>query len=159
VERVVAGSKTLASLEAYMDLYAMSTEVLPCLDWDGKVVWLDSRETRVELREVARSLRSIGFGSMCVMDVRRLGTEAGPDPALLAALQGIDIEVFLGGGLRETDVAGLGERGLAGGFVDPYTPIIRDLLQRREKEVPASAAAPPPEPRPSASPRGVPDVG
>lgn len=159
VERVVAGSKTLASLEAYMDLYAMSTEVLPCLDWDGKVVWLDSRETRVELREVARSLRSIGFGSMCVMDVRRLGTEAGPDPALLAALEGLDIEVFLGGGLQETDVAGLGERGLAGGFVDPYTPIIRDLLRSRKKEEPTAAAAPPPEVHPGPTPRGVPDAG
>jgi len=159
VERVVAGSKTLASLEAYMDLYAMSTEVLPCLDWDGKVVWLDSREMRVDVRDVARSLRSIGFGEMCVMDVRRLGTEAGPDPALLAALEGIDIEVFLGGGLRETDVAGLGERGLAGGFVDPYTPIIRDLLRSRKKEEPAAATAPHSESRPGPTPRGIPDAG
>ncbi|MGQ0796719.1 MAG: HisA/HisF-related TIM barrel protein [Methanobacteriota archaeon] len=159
VERVVAGSKTLASLRAFEELYALSTDVLPCLDWDGKVVWLDPREPRVDVRDVARALRSIGFRAMCVMDLRRLGTESGPDPALLADLEGLDLDVFLGGGLQETDVAGLGERGLAGGFVDPYTPIIRDLLRRPEKEVPASADAPRAEPRPSGSPRGAPDPG
>jgi uncharacterized protein related to proFAR isomerase len=158
VERVVAGSKTLGSLEDYAGLYALSAEVLPCLDWDGKVVWLDSRETRVDLRDVLRSLRSIGFRAACVMDMRRLGTDAGPDPWLLATLEGIDLELYLGGGVRETDVAGLGERGFAGAFVDPYTPVIRDLL-RPQKEKPADAPAPSAVSRTAPSPRAVPDAG
>jgi len=159
VERVVAGSKTLGSLEDYAELYGLSADVLPCLDWDGKVVWREPRESRVELREVARSLRGIGFRSLCVMDLRRLGTESGPDPALLASLEGLDLEVYLGGGLQEADVLGLGEKGLAGGFVDPYTPVIRDLLRQREKEIPAEAPAPGPASRPAPSHRGVPDAG
>jgi len=49
VERVVAGSKTLASLDSFAALYALSSEVLPCLDWDGKVVWREPSETHVDL--------------------------------------------------------------------------------------------------------------
>jgi len=158
VERVVAGSKTLASLEDYIDLHALSADVLPCLDWDGQVRWLDPRERRTDVREVAKSLKAIGFRSLCVMDTRRLGTEAGPDPALLAALEGLDLELYLGGGLQESDVPALGERGFAGGFVDPYTPVIRDLL-RAKREEPTAAPAPEPTARPSPSTRAVPDSG
>lgn len=159
VERVVAGSKTLASLDAYADLHALSSDVLPCLDWDGQVVWRDPHETRVELREVARALKSIGYRALCVMDLRRLGTENGPDPALLALLEGLDLELYLGGGLQETDIAALEERGLAGGLVDPYTPVIRDLLKPLKDEGPAEASAPAPAPRPTPSRGAVPDAG
>ena len=158
VERVVAGSKTLASLEDYIDLHALSADVLPCLDWDGQVRWLDPRERRTDVREVAKSLKAIGFRSLCVMDTRRLGTGAGPDPALLAALEGLDLELYLGGGLQESDVPALGERGFAGGFVDPYTPVIRDLL-RAKREEPTAAPAPEPNARPSPATRAVPDSG
>ncbi|HKZ97980.1 MAG TPA: HisA/HisF-related TIM barrel protein [Thermoplasmata archaeon] len=160
VERIVAGSKTLAKLEAFAGLYALSSEALPCLDWAGRVVWRDSREERTDLRQIARALRSIGFEAACVMDLRRLGTESGPDPLLVGALEGLDLEIYLGGGVQETDIAGLAERGLAGGFVDPYTPVIRDLLRHAEKEVPASVPpAPAPVEKASSSRGPVPDPG
>ncbi len=156
VERVVAGTKTLASPDAFSGLYGLSSDVLPCLDWDGKVVWGDPRETRVDLREVARAIRRIGFSSICVMDLRRLGTELGPDPALLAALEGLDLELFIGGGIQETDVAGLAEKGFAGGLVDPYTPVIRDLMKPPKEETTTEAIAPAPVPRSSPFPGSMP---
>src|SRR3990170_3446641 len=64
------------------ELYALSAEILPSLDWDGKVVWGDPREERTDLRVAARALRSLGFPSLCVMDLRRPGAGSGPDPAL-----------------------------------------------------------------------------
>ena len=159
VERVVAGSKTLASLDAFSVLYALSSEVLPCLDWDGKVVWRDVREDRGDLREDVKALREIGFSAVCVMDLRRLGSELGPDPAFLAALDGLDLELYVGGGLQESDVLRLGERGFAGGLVDPFTPIIRDLLKPPRPETKTAAAAPAPTPRGSPAPGSVPDPG
>jgi len=156
VERVVAGSKTLSSLDSFAVLHALSSEVLPCLDWDGNVVWANPRETRVDLRDVARHLQGIGFSAVCVMDLRRLGTELGPDPALLATLEGLDLEVFIGGGVQEADVAGLGERGFAGGLVDPFTPVIRDLLRAPKPAAPTEASAPSPAPRPTPAPGSVP---
>ena len=158
VERVIAGTKTLPSLEVLKDAYGLSSEVLPCIDWDGRVVWADSRDARTDLVEVARSLRSVGFESICVMDLRRLGTESGPDPALLDILQGLDLRVYVGGGVRETDLPALQERGFGGGLVEPYTPIVRSILQPPKKDEPAPATVSAEEPRPSPSPRAVPDA-
>jgi uncharacterized protein related to proFAR isomerase len=159
-ERVVAGTKTLASMETFSDLYGLSAEVLPCIDWDGDVVWRETRTAPGDLREVVRRLRGIGFSSACVVDLRRLGTELGPDPALLAMLEGLDLDLYVGGGLQESDVLRLGESGFAGGLVDPYTPVIRDLLERlprpamsAEADVPATAQ------RKAPVPGSVPDPG
>ena len=160
VERVVAGTKTLASIDAFAGLYALSTDVLPCIDWDGKVVWRGGREGPTDLREVVNRLRSIGFPSVCVVDLRRLGTELGPDPLLLETLQGLDLELYIGGGLQESDVIRLGEGGFAGGLVDPYTPVIRDLLAKAPKApTTTEASAPTPAPRTTPAPGSVPSSG
>ncbi len=159
VERVVAGTLTLPSVEALAETYTLSPAVLPCLDWDGKVVWNDSRETRTDVREVLDALKSVGFSTACVMDLRRLGTEQGPDPELVAALEGVGLSVHLGGGVQETDIPKLQEKGLAGGLVDPYTPVIRSLLLPPKPEGPAPAATFDATPRPAPSPRAFPDPG
>jgi len=59
--------------------------------------------------------------------------------------------------LQESDVLRLGERGFAGGLVDPFTPVIRDLLKTPKPEAPTEAIAPAPVPRPVPAPRVVPD--
>ena len=159
VERVVAGTKTLPSLESLTDAYALSPAVLPCLDWDGKVLWNGSRETRTDLREALRGIRAIGFTAACVMDLRRLGTEQGPDPELVARLEGSDLSLYLGGGVQETDIPKLQEKGFAGGLVDPYTPVIRSLLLPPKPEGPAPSSAIQSAPRPTPSPRAFPDAG
>ena len=151
VERVVAGTKTAPSLDAFAGLYALSSEALPCIDWDGNVVWGRPQGGPDDLQEVIRRLRAIGFTSVCVVDLRRLGTEIGPDPALIALLEGLDLDLYVGGGLQESDVLVLGERGFAGGLVDPYTPVIRDLLAKLPRP-PASTEATAPTPRPQTAP-------
>ncbi len=159
VERVVAGTKTFASLEAFAEAYALSPAVLPCLDWDGKVVWGGARETRTDLREVLRAVRAVGFSAACVMDLRRLGTSQGPDPELLARLEGSDLALHIGGGVQETDIAMLQEKGFAGGLVDPFTPVIQNLLLPPKPEGPAPSASFEATPRPAPSPRAFPDPG
>lgn len=158
VNRVVAGTKTLSSLATLREAFALSPETVPCLDWNGRVLWNDPRETRTDLEDVANELGRIGFETICVMDLARLGTELGPDPDLVSRLAALDLDVYLGGGIQETDVDGLRKRGFAGALVDPYTPVIRDLLQPPRDEGPAEASAPEPVPKPSPSPRATPDV-
>src|SRR5205814_9919274 len=43
------------------------------------------------------------------------------------------LDLYVGGGLQESDVLRLGEKGFAGGLVDPFTPVIRDLLAKLPK--------------------------
>src|SRR5437660_3953536 len=127
---------------------------------DGKVVWRVGIGGPAYLPEVLNRLRSIGFTSVCVVDLRRLGTELGPDPLLLETLQGLDLELFIGGGLQESDVIRLGESGFAGGLVDPYTPVIRDLLAKAPKApTTTEASAPMPAPRTTPAPGSVPSSG
>jgi uncharacterized protein related to proFAR isomerase len=159
VERVIAGTLTLPSLDAFVEAYGLSPAVLPCLEWDGKVVWGNPRMNPTDLAEALRSLRAIGFGSACVLDLRRLGTELGPDPEIIARLEGNDLALHLGGGVQETDIAMLQEKGFAGGLVDPFTPVIRNLLLPPKDEGPAPASTPEPATRPAPSPRAVPDPG
>ena len=159
VERVVAGTKTLPSLASYGEVFTLSPAVLPCLDWDGKVVWNGPRETRTDLLAVLRELKSIGFEGACVMDLRRLGTSAGPDPDIVARLAGSDLSLYLGGGIQEADIPGLQEKGFAGGLVDPYTPVIRNLLLPPKPEGPAPESVPEAAPRPAPAHRAFPDPG
>ena len=159
VERVVAGTKTLPSLESLKEIYSLSPAVLPCLDWDGKVLWNDPRETRTDLLEVLEAVRSMGFPAACVMDLRRLGTEQGPDPELVARLQRPGLSLYLGGGVQETDIAMLQEKGFAGGLVDPYTPVIRNLLLPPKPEGPAPSSTIETAPRPAPTTRAFPDAG
>ncbi len=159
VERVVAGTKTLPSLDVLGEIYALSPAVLPCLDWDGKVLWNDPRETRTDPAEVLKALAAIGFTQACVMDLRRLGTDQGPDPDLVARLQGSGISLYLGGGVQETDIPALQEKGFLGGLVDPYTPVIRNLLLPPKPEGPAPSSTIEPEPRPKPTTRAFPDPG
>lgn len=156
VESVVVGTKRLDALAQFEEIHAISEGVIPCLDFAEGVVWSDlSREDR-DLRTVAARLREIGFPSLAVMDLARLGTFAGPDPGLIAELQGLDFKLLLGGGVREEDAPGLREKGIAHALIDPFTPVIRALLPTKKAPVPADAL---PAPRPAKDVRGTPAPG
>ena len=156
VEAVVVGTKNLESLEQLDEIHALSEGVIPCVDVADGIVWSElSREDR-DFRVVTTTLRKMGFTSLAVMDLRRLGTFAGPDSRLLAQLEGLDFDFLLGGGIREEDVPSLRDRGIERALVDPFTPVIRALLPTQEKPVPADAL---PVARPTRDVRGAPAPG
>ncbi len=156
VESVVVGTKTLRSLEQFREIREISEGIVPCLDFADGVVWSELSREDANLRSVAAALRGLGFTELAVMDLRRLGTLSGPDPALLAQLQGLDFELFLGGGVREEDAPGLRERGIAHALIDPFTPVIRGLLPKEKEPVPADAL---PVAKPTRDVRGTPAPG
>ena len=156
VESVVVATKTLRSLGQFQEIREISEGIVPCVDFADGVVWSErSREER-DLRAVAAAIRRMGFSELVVMDLRRLGTFSGPDPALLAQLQGLDFQLHLGGGIREEDAPSLRERGIAHALIDPFTPAIQALLPTEAEPVPADAV---PAPRPARDVRGAPAPG
>lgn len=156
VEAVVVGTKGLDSMQRFSEIRAISEGVVPCVDFANGVVWSDrSREDR-DLRVVTAALREVGFTTLAVMDLNRLGTFTGPDPRLLDELHGLDFDFLLGGGIREEDVPALRERGFPRVLIDPYTPVIRALLPTEAEPVPADAV---PSPRPARDVRGAPAPG
>ncbi len=155
-ESVVVGTKTLESLERFREIRELSEGVIPCLDFSNGVVWSElSREDR-DVRVVAAALHRMGFTSLAVMDLARLGTSSGPDPRLVSQLEGLDFDLLLGGGIREEDAPGLREKGIDRALVDPFTPVIRALLPTKEESVPTDALS---TPRPKRDVRGAPAPG
>ncbi len=66
----------------------------------------------------------------------------------------------VGGGLQESDVLRLGEKGFAGGLVDPFTPVIRDLISKLPKApTTTEESSPAPASRTTAAPGSVPSSG
>ncbi len=152
VEAVVAGTKAIERVDQFREIRELSEGVIPCIDVDGGVVWAPLSKEGRDLRPLAAALRDFGFTRLAVMDLARLGTFRGPDPALLAQLAGLEFELYVGGGIREEDVPKLREAGIDGGLVDPYTPVIQALLPTKEETAPADAV---PAPRPARDIRGT----
>lgn len=156
IESVVAGTMTLRSVEQFAEIRELSDGVIPCLDVADGVVWSSrSREER-DLRAVAAKIRELGFTSLAVMDLARLGTFSGPDPRLVESLKGLDFDLLLGGGVREEDVAGLREAGIGRALIDPFTPVIRALLPTEKEAAPTDALS---APKPARDVRGAPAPG
>jgi uncharacterized protein related to proFAR isomerase len=156
VESVVVGTKGLDAVEQFEEIHDLSEGTIPCIDVAGGVVWsARSREDR-NLQVVAARLREIGFTTLAVMDLRRLGTFTGPDPQLVGVLAGLGGDVLLGGGIREEDVAALRQAGIPRALVDPFTPVIRELLPTKEAPTPADAL---PVDRAARDARGTPAPG
>jgi len=81
----------------------------------------------------------IGYEEIGVIDLPRLGRRNGPDADMLARLERLDAKFILGGGITETDVERLRASGMLGAFMDPFTPIIGDLLEEEERTLPSES--------------------
>jgi uncharacterized protein related to proFAR isomerase len=156
VEAVVVGTKNLDSLGQFQEIHDLSEGVIPCIDVAEGVVWSDLSKEQSDLQTVASALRGIGFSTLAVMDVRRLGTLRGPNLELVQTLSGLGGDLLLGGGVREEDVAALHEAGISRALVDPFTPVIRALLPTRKESVPEEAT---PSERPVRDVRSTPAPG
>lgn len=124
---------TAQNLGLFEQIHALTDEAVPCLAFDGELRWQDHREPQSALLPHLRALHTIGYRRAAVLDLRRLGTSSGPDLDLAERLSRAPVELYWGGGVRETDRERLEEVGVRGGLVEPYTPVILDLVQRLEK--------------------------
>jgi hypothetical protein len=66
----------------------------------------------------------------------RLGKRSGISRDFVSKLSDCDLDIVVGGGVLESDLNKLRESGFAGAFVDPYTPVIADIIDEREEELP-----------------------
>ena len=143
VSHALADTSTSSSLRLYKELYDLSDRCVPCIHFDKKVVWGTSRAGPPGLDETIKRLTDIGYEEIAVIDLPALGTHAGVSDEFLALLDGLDAEFIVGGGVVESDLDDLKARGFKGGLVDPYTPVIEDLI-KTEPGSPAETRFPSP---------------
>lgn len=150
-ERVMVGSMTCGSQELLEEIIELSDCSVPLLYHDGKVRWRSKSFGPPDLRASLRLLHDLGFQRAAVLDLRRLG-RGGFDRELAEMAIASELELVYGGGVREPDLSLLRDMGAVGGILDPFTPVLRDLLERVEREEPEEGPVPSPVGR--ESPRG-----
>lgn len=149
-QNVLLGSLTCASRKMLEEIIELSDMSVPLLYFDGQVRWSGKR-LPADLSSSLRLLEDLGFERAAVLDLRRLGGRDGYDPGLAEAALSSDLDILFGGGVRETHLPELREMGAVGGLLDPYTPVLRDLIATQG--VPAENE-PLPTPVKRESPRG-----
>jgi len=138
----VAGSLTLPGTRLFEEIYELSDRCIPCLYLDGKVIWPRRVGAQDDPERIIRFLERIGFESVAVLDLRRLGTRTGADRSLLRRLEGADPAIFVGGGVTEGDLVLMEEKGFTGALMDPFTPAIRNILEEEEGVTEQAECAP-----------------
>jgi uncharacterized protein related to proFAR isomerase/DNA-directed RNA polymerase subunit RPC12/RpoP len=126
-QNVLLGSLTCPSIQMLEETIELSDMSVPLLYFDGKVLWSGKRLPS-GLSESLRKLADLGFERAAVLDLRRLGSRDGYDADLAGEALSSELEILFGGGVREPDLVELRKMGAVGGLLDPYTPVLRDLI-------------------------------
>ncbi|MDD1743294.1 MAG: hypothetical protein LUO85_01555 [Methanomassiliicoccales archaeon] len=129
VSRALVDSSLCGSLKLFEEIFALSDRCVPCIQVaNGEVIWKRSNAGPASLMGSIKAMKDIGYEEVAVIDVRRLGTKQGVNEAMLEELEGAEIRVIVGGGVVESDQDHIKAKGFQGAFIDPFTPIITDIV-------------------------------
>ena len=142
VSRTIIGTMTAPNLGVFEEAFELSDRVVPCVQTASEVVWPSRRAGPLVLEDAVAALVDIGFEQVGVIDLTRIGRRTGADRALVERLSQLDAEIILGGGVIEEDVPLMRSSGLAGAFMDPFTPVIGDIIREEERELVTEDVAP-----------------
>jgi phosphoribosylformimino-5-aminoimidazole carboxamide ribotide isomerase len=121
--RVIVGTESLPGVDALRRLSAELPEAPLVVSLDlraGAVLSPDPALAALAASEALAALVDAGAREVIVLDLARVGSGAGPDVALIAALRSAvpDVELLAGGGVRDTDdLRALADAGASGALV------------------------------------------
>jgi len=130
-QNVLLGSLTCPSKRMLEEIIELSDMSVPLLYFDGKVLWSGKR-LPADLSESLKMLADLGFEKAAVLDLRHLGGRDGYDAELADKALSSEMDILFGGGVREPDLPELRDRGAVGGLLDPYTPVLRNLIATQD---------------------------
>jgi phosphoribosylformimino-5-aminoimidazole carboxamide ribotide isomerase len=161
--RVVVGTETLSGPDALDRLLAELPDggVILSVDLrEGRLLSPDAQLVGLAALDAVARLHRSGLREAIVLDLARVGSDAGPDVALIAELHAAfpDLELLAGGGVRDVeDLRALDAAGAAGALVATalHSGVIgaRELEGLRGRGPRRGRRAPPPR-RPSSPPEG-----
>jgi phosphoribosylformimino-5-aminoimidazole carboxamide ribotide isomerase len=121
--RVVIGTETLADQATLERLRSELPDAPLALSLDlraGRVLSADAELARLEATEALARLERSGVREVIALDLARIGSDAGPDVALMRELSARfpQLELLAGGGVRDaSDLRALADAGAAGALV------------------------------------------
>jgi len=143
VSRALVDTSLCNSLKLFDEIFALSDRCVPCIQVaNDNVIWKRANAGPSTIKESIKAMKDIGFEEVAVIDMIQLGTKVGVAEAMLSQLEGSEVRVIVGGGILESDLDRIKERGLKGAFIDPFTPIIKDIVAEvgEDKEFVSSPA-------------------
>ena len=143
VSRALVDTSLCNSLKLFDEIFALSDRCVPCIQVaNGEVIWRRANAGPATIKGSIKAMKDIGFEEVAVIDVRRLGTKLGITEDMLSELEGSEVRVIVGGGVLESDLERIKMKGLKGAFIDPFTPIIKDIVAEvgEDKEFVSSPA-------------------
>ena len=131
ISHAMASTSTISNKGLFQELFDLSDRCIPCIQTsNGRTVWASNKAGSSDLRVTLDYLSHIGYEKVAVFDLDRLGRKTGVSSALLGLPQQTEMKVFIGGGVLESDLKEIEEHGFVGAFIDPFTPVIEEALQR-----------------------------
>jgi uncharacterized protein related to proFAR isomerase len=142
VSRTIIGTMTAPDLGIFEEAFDLSDRLIPCIQMTKEVLWPNRKAGPRDLEGAVAALTDLGFEQIGIIDLTRVGRRNGVDRSLVERVSQLDVDIILGGGVIEEDVTLMRSSGLAGAFMDPFTPVIGDIIQEEEREVPTENVTP-----------------
>ena len=137
--KALADTSTITTPRLFKEIYELSDRCVPCIHLADEVVWGKAQPKLASLEATVRYLRDVGYEEIAVMDLKRLGKRNGVSEQLLERLRSMEASFLIGGGVLESDLDRIKAAGLVAAFIEPFTPIISDLIDSGEDKVAADA--------------------
>ncbi len=137
--KAMADTSTVSSPRLFKEIFELSDRCVPCIHLADEVVWGRPQPKLADLEATVRFLCDIGYKEIAVMDLKRLGKRNGVSTQLLDRLQSMDASFLVGGGVLESDLERIKAAGMVAALIEPFTPIISDLIDSGEDKVPTDA--------------------
>lgn len=142
ISRAVASTLTVPNMKLFRDIFELSDRCLPCIYMEGDAVLSRKNSDPQSFKAMAKELKSIGYDEIGAIDLSRLGKRSGVSERFVSKVRDCDLGVVIGGGVIESDLDMLKGSGFHGAFIDPYTPIIADIIDERQDELPTDHVEP-----------------
>ena len=137
VPRSIIGTMTAPNMSVFEEAFELSDRCVPCVQVSGGKVLRPGRKAGpTDLEGSLEGLKDIGFDTIGIIDMDRLGRRGGMSTELLARTIVDGVRTIYGGGVIETDLEQIRMSGAKGAFMYPFTPMIANLLGSGDNTVP-----------------------
>ncbi|MEM0449835.1 MAG: HisA/HisF-related TIM barrel protein [Methanomassiliicoccales archaeon] len=132
--KALVATSVASSIHLFEEVYSISDRCVPLVQINNDVIWGKNGAGPKRLEDALDELKRLGFEEVALMDLSALGTNKGISEELIERAKGFVPQIYYGGGVLESDLECLKRHELAGAFLEPFTPIIKDLIVRDDPE-------------------------
>jgi len=115
---VIMGTKTLhdfSELEAALDL---SDAVIFSIDYNEHVISINKGMERKSPKDLAAKAKEVGCDTVAFVDLGQVGKYSGMKDNIIRDIVRLDLDLYVGGGVKERDLPRLRKMGATGAFLE-----------------------------------------